>query len=68
MRRGDSGQRSPRTFRVAARGLDIKDLGIVINYDFPNNIEDYATFDVVRGGGQRPPFRQFMTVAVAPAE
>jgi ATP-dependent RNA helicase DDX5/DBP2 len=27
---------------VAARGLDIKDLDCVINYDFPMNIEDYV--------------------------
>jgi ATP-dependent RNA helicase DDX5/DBP2 len=27
---------------VAARGLDIKDLDVVINYDFPNSIEDYV--------------------------
>jgi ATP-dependent RNA helicase DDX5/DBP2 len=26
---------------VAARGLDVKDIKYVINYDFPNNIEDY---------------------------
>jgi len=27
---------------VAARGLDVKDLMAVINYDFPSNIEDYV--------------------------
>ena len=26
---------------VAARGLDVKDIKYVINYDFPNNVEDY---------------------------
>jgi ATP-dependent RNA helicase DDX5/DBP2 len=27
---------------VAARGLDVKELNHVINYDFPNNIEDFV--------------------------
>jgi len=27
---------------VASRGLDVKDIGYVINYDFPNNLEDYV--------------------------
>lgn len=27
---------------VAARGLDVKDLGLVINYECPNHLEDYV--------------------------
>ncbi|XP_011270510.1 hypothetical protein CAOG_08856 [Capsaspora owczarzaki ATCC 30864] len=27
---------------VASRGLDVKDIRFVINYDFPNNVEDYV--------------------------
>merc|ERR1712173_576081 len=27
---------------VVARGIDIRDIKVVINYDFPNNIEDYV--------------------------
>jgi ATP-dependent RNA helicase DDX5/DBP2 len=27
---------------VAARGLDVSDVKVVINYDFPNNLEDYV--------------------------
>merc|ERR1712166_1735966 len=28
---------------IAARGLDVKDIKYVINYDFPGGIEDYVT-------------------------
>lgn len=27
---------------VAARGIDVKDIEFVINYDMPSNIEDYV--------------------------
>ena len=27
---------------VASRGLDIKDIRVVLNYDFPMNVEDYV--------------------------
>lgn len=27
---------------VAARGLDVSDIDCVVNYEFPNNIEDYV--------------------------
>eukprot|EP01083_Nonionella_stella_P163565 538705_1 len=27
---------------VASRGLDVKDIMVVINYDFPNSVEDYV--------------------------
>ena len=27
---------------VAARGLDVKDIKCVINYDFPGSLEDYV--------------------------
>ncbi|XP_019090453.1 PREDICTED: DEAD-box ATP-dependent RNA helicase 46-like isoform X2 [Camelina sativa] len=27
---------------VAARGLDVKDIRVVVNYDFPNGVEDYV--------------------------
>ena len=27
---------------VAARGLDVKDIRAVVNYDFPGNVEDYV--------------------------
>ena len=27
---------------VASRGLDVKDITVVINYDMPNTIEDYV--------------------------
>ena len=27
---------------VASRGLDVKDISVVINYDMPNTVEDYV--------------------------
>jgi ATP-dependent RNA helicase DDX5/DBP2 len=27
---------------VASRGLDVKDIGVVINYDMPSSIDDYV--------------------------
>jgi len=27
---------------VASRGLDVKDISLVINYDMPNTVEDYV--------------------------
>lgn len=27
---------------VAARGLDVRDLGVVVNYDTPNHLEEYV--------------------------
>ncbi len=27
---------------VASRGLDVKDINVVINYDMPNTVEDYV--------------------------
>lgn len=27
---------------VAARGLDVPNVGAVVNYDFPNGVEDYV--------------------------
>ena len=27
---------------IAARGLDVRDIKYVINYDFPNQLEDYV--------------------------
>ena len=27
---------------VASRGLDVKDISVVLNYDMPNSIEDYV--------------------------
>lgn len=28
---------------VAARGLDVKLIKVVVNYDFPGNVEDYVS-------------------------
>ncbi len=27
---------------VAARGLDVPNVGVVVNFDFPNGVEDYV--------------------------
>jgi len=41
---------------IAARGLDVKELVLVVNYDTPNHHEEYVHRWALEGGRQSCPF------------
>jgi superfamily II DNA/RNA helicase len=44
---------------VASRGLDVRDIKFVINYDFPDNVEDYV-HRIGRTAGVNPYFSSYV--------